>query len=187
MADRTHRTKTSSIAVTLRMNHKATLPGCVLLLVCCGLSGCQALRERTASASKRTKELLTWNDQKETDPNQKPEKMVAIWSESIIYGPDSRPTRGLGGRIYFYNVEHQAVPVTGELTVYAYDDQKNEDKTQPDRKYVISAEQFQEHHSPSELRRLLQHLGALGSGRRGAEIDQPAADLQNHRRTAHRR
>ena len=133
------------------MTTKATVPACVLLLVCFGLSGCQSLRERTAAASQRTKDLLTWNDQKETDPNLKPEKMVAIWSESIIYGPDSRPTRGLGGRLYFYNADHQAVPVTGELAVYAYDDQQQEGKPQPDRKYVISAEQFQEHHSASEF------------------------------------
>ncbi len=122
-----------------------------LLLVLPVMCGCQSMRERTTAISQQTKDLLTWNDQKEPDPALQPAKMVAIWSESIIYGPDSRPTRGLGGRVYFYTADHQAVPATGELIVYAYDDEEGEEKPEPDRKYVITAEEFEEHFSPSEF------------------------------------
>ena len=81
----------------------------------------------------------------------RPAKLVSIWSESVVYGANKQPTRGLGGRIYFYNQNHKVVPADGELVVYAFDDEATEDKDVPRKKYVFSAEQFASHFSESEF------------------------------------
>src|SRR6187402_2845531 len=51
-----------------------------------------------------------------------PATLAAIWTPDILTQPGKPPTRGFGGRLYFYNKENQAIPVEGQLMVYGYDD-----------------------------------------------------------------
>ena len=111
--------------------------------------GCQAT-STTPSGDTHSK----WLPKKKPDPLEearlRPTKMVAIWSESVVFSSTRKPTRGLGGRIYFYNERHQTIPAEGELIVYAFDDnQENEDAAK--RKYIFSPEQFAGHFSQSDF------------------------------------
>lgn len=81
-----------------------------------------------------------------------PKKMAAIWSHAVYTQPGHPPTRGFGGRLYFYNEESEPVPIEGQLVVYGYDDSvKGSPAEVPERKFVFTAEQFTEHFTPSDL------------------------------------
>src|SRR4029453_16552070 len=54
----------------------------------------------------------------------KPVRMAVIWSPALLNKSGKKPTRGFGGRIYFYDAANKAVPVEGQLVVYGYDDSK---------------------------------------------------------------
>ena len=45
-----------------------------------------------------------------------------MWSDAVYTQPGLPPTRGFGGRLYFYDAHDQPVKVEGQLVVYAYDD-----------------------------------------------------------------
>jgi hypothetical protein len=81
-----------------------------------------------------------------------PVKMAVIWSPAVFNQVGQQSTRGLGGRIYFYDAKNQPVPVEGQLVVYAYNDsQPGSDRNVPQRKFAFTPEQFTKHYSPSEL------------------------------------
>lgn len=84
---------------------------------------------------------------------QQPARMAVIWKESSVSPNGEKPTRGFGGRVYFYDSENETVRVDGELTVYAYDDSNTPDGQSrvPDRKYVFRAEDLQRHYSKTGL------------------------------------
>ena len=78
--------------------------------------------------------------------------MIAIWSPDVLAQPGSPPTRGFGGRLYFYNEKNQAVPVEGQLVVYGYDDELAKERNDtPQRKFAFTPEQFTKHYSESDL------------------------------------
>jgi len=92
---------------------------------------------------------------------QRPVRMVVIWTPTTMTQPGKPTTRGLGGRIYFYNDVDEAIPVEGQLMVYAYDDSarkgnashvnSNGGVDEPTRKYAFTAEQFKGHFDPTDL------------------------------------
>jgi hypothetical protein len=72
----------------------------------------------------------------------------------VLSQPGKPPTRGFGGRIFFYNNHAQAIPVKGTLTVYGFDDTHPRPKDaarQPDLKCVFKEEQFEGHFSSTQL------------------------------------
>ena len=124
--------------------------GC-LAACCLALTGCQSVRDRTETLRDSSRDLFTLHKKESLKPGDSAQRMVTVWSESTIYGPNQAPTRGIGGRIFLYNSHHQAVEADGELVVYAYDDGRTEEDVKPDRKYVITSEEFAKHYSPSDL------------------------------------
>jgi hypothetical protein len=83
---------------------------------------------------------------------QVPVKMAVLWSPAMYTAAGKKPTRGFGGRIYFYNAKNETVPVQGQLVVYCFDDtKKNNDHKQPDRRVAFTPEQFTAHHSTTQL------------------------------------
>jgi len=82
---------------------------------------------------------------------QTPAKMAAIWSDTVLYTAAQPPTRGFGGRIYFYDERSDAIKVDGKLIVYVYDDDDPDAGDRPSKRFVFNAEQFAEHYSGSEL------------------------------------
>ncbi len=84
---------------------------------------------------------------------QVPEKLVAFWTDTILYQPNQPPIRGFGGRLMFYGPgSTKPVKVSGELVVYAFDEEgRGPTDVKPDRKYVFPRDQFARHYSDSKL------------------------------------
>jgi hypothetical protein len=86
----------------------------------------------------------------ETDP--RPVKLVATWKDTSLFRGGSSPSRGFGGRLYFYNQENEPIKVDGQLVVYAFEDKPGrDDSAQPDRKFVITPEHFVTHFSAGSV------------------------------------
>lgn len=86
---------------------------------------------------------------------QQPNAIAAIWSPDVLSLPGKPPTRGFGGRIYFYNDRSQAVPVEGELIVHGYrkpaGQRRESQQVAADKTFAFTAEQLTGHFSPSEM------------------------------------
>lgn len=121
---------------------------CVLVPLCLGYSvGCGSLQ-------KNWKEKLPWSPQArlKSSKYESPAQMIAIWSPDILTQPGKPPTRGFGGRLYFYNEKNQTIPVEGQLVVFGYDDTSGpHDQGTPQRKFAFTPEQFTKHYSESDL------------------------------------
>jgi hypothetical protein len=116
-----------------------------LLLVAafCGV-GCKSITPEMPTK-------LPWQTEAEAD-YQSPDRIIAVWSDAIYQQPGKKPTRGFGGRIYFYDREGQVVPVSGKLVVYAYDDSdQSVPSDQPTRKFVFTPEQLTRYYGDSDL------------------------------------
>lgn len=121
----------------------------IFLAACMGIaSGCGGMPKNW------TKGML-WAEkppQLSESKYQAPVKMVALWSPAMYTATGSKPTRGFGGRLYFYNARNEAIPVEGQLVVYGFNDtHKSQDDKQADRRYAYTPEQFSTHFSPTEL------------------------------------
>ncbi len=116
-------------------------------------SGCQSWTSKPGASTPSAKKSSWFKFGKKE--YQTPQSMAVIWKEDTIFVPGKAPTRGFGGRVYFYNEKSQAIPVEGELTVYGYDEsQPNHLKTNPDqadKKFKFTSEQFTQHFSESQL------------------------------------
>ena len=115
--------------------------------------GCESLTGDSA-ASKKKKKDSSWFSFKKKE-YQVPQSMTATWASDVLTLPGKAPTRGFGGRFYFYNEKTQAIPVDGDLMVYAFDDtnkqQATEDLSQANKRFRFTAEQFTTHFSEGEL------------------------------------
>ncbi len=121
----------------------------MLLIIGVGLSsGC-------AGMPKSWSQKMPWGEkpsQISESKYQAPVKIVALWSPAMYNAAGKKPTRGFGGRLYFYNAKNEAIPVQGQLVVYCYDDSnKSQDHKQADRRLAFTPEQFSSHFSPTEL------------------------------------
>lgn len=139
---------------------------CYWSLCCLIVTGCQSLSERTNALRDSSRDLFTRHKKEALKPCDTAARMVVIWSESTSYGANQVATRGIGGRIFLYNANHQAVEADGELVVYAYDDGSDEEKVTGSQvcrhiRRILQALQS------IRSRPLLQHLDSLGrSGQR---------------------
>ncbi len=81
-----------------------------------------------------------------------PVRVAAIWTPDVMVRPGEPPTRGFGGRLYFYNQANKPISVEGQLVVYAYDEAGEDSQREtPDRKFAFTPEQFTNHRSESGL------------------------------------
>jgi len=115
--------------------------------------GCESLTGDSA-ASKKKKKDSSWFSFKKKE-YQVPQSMTATWASDVLTLPGKAPTRGFGGRFYFYNEKTQAIPVDGDLVVYGFDDtnrqQVTEDLSQANKRFRFTAEQFTTHFTEGEL------------------------------------
>lgn len=122
---------------------------CLYLAVIAASCGCETI-DLTPKKWPWTKD-----DKNRKSQYQEPTRMVAIWHDTVRYTAGGQPTRGFGGRLYFYNDHGQAIPVDGQLAVYVYDDTNREGEIEPnrppDRRYAFTKEQFTQHFSKSDL------------------------------------
>src|SRR2546421_5210946 len=81
-----------------------------------------------------------------------PARMAILWSPAVLNQAGEVPTRGFGGRAYFYDSKNQPIAVEGQLVVYAYlNDKPNGESKVPDKKFAFTPEQFTKHFTPTEL------------------------------------
>ena len=109
-------------------------------------SGCTGMTKNLSSA-------MPWGKSQIAEGKyQAPAKLVALWSPAMYNAAGKQPTRGFGGRLYFYNAKNETIPVQGQLVVYCYNDtDKTNDHKQADRRVAFTPEQFSGHFSPTQL------------------------------------
>lgn len=119
-------------------------------MLCC--TGCASLTGESSKGKKKKDSSWSWFSKKEY---QVPQSMNVTWTHDIFTGEGKLPTRGFGGRIYFYNEKSQAIPVEGELTVYGFDDTHRDHSgmsvESADKRFRFTPEQFTKHFSEGQL------------------------------------
>ena len=82
-----------------------------------------------------------------------PNRVVATWTDTVLYQPNQTPMRGFGGRLLFYDGDKsEPIKVEGTLTVYAFDETNRDiNDAKPDRKYIFTKDQLLTHYSKSKL------------------------------------
>lgn len=130
---------------------KATISIAICAMCLALSSGCAAWTDKSKKKDSMWTTMQFWKK-----PYQKPNKLAAIWTHDILTMSGKPPTRGFGGRLYFYNDKSQAIPVDGELHVHGYEEVRigiavQTEKTKADKTFMFTAEQFTEHFSSSDL------------------------------------
>lgn len=110
-----------------------------------GLTGCSPI-----TTGKSAWKKLPWVGEKEPKPYPNPQKMAVTWAPDVIMRTGATPTRGFGGRVFFYDEKTRPVPVDGELAVQAFIPGPD-GKPQVMKRYGFTAEQFTRHYSQSDL------------------------------------
>jgi hypothetical protein len=125
----------------------AHFSGWLAALAVCVLSGCSTVNGGGKSWR------WPWSEPKTTASEYgEPVRMAVIWTPDVLTVAGKPPTRGFGGRIYFYNDLNETVPVDGQLTVFGFDDtDQDQARRIPDRRFAFTPEQFTAHFSSSEL------------------------------------
>ena len=128
-------------------------PAAPFALLCCLTlfgSGCSVFGNKPKSAADQS-----WSISKLWQKDyQKPNTISVIWSPDVLTLTGKPPTRGFGGRVFFYNDRTQAIPVEGDLIVHGYrgDPMLGEsEQVKADKTFRFTAEQLTGHFSPSEL------------------------------------
>ena len=108
------------------------------------LCGCSSFT-KNFDLSKR----IPWMDTDSIVDN--PQRVTVLWTHTILNQQGLRGVRGFGGRLMFHaNPNEKPVRVEGTLTVYAFDETKHT-ATVPERKFLFTPEQFENHYSKTKL------------------------------------
>ncbi len=117
-----------------------------------GPVGCAGLAEKTGDENKPFMERLPFMAKKEEapEPYPNPVKLAATWAPDSLVQTGRTPTRGFGGRVFFYDEKSRPVPVDGTLIVHGFDDtaENPEDRI---KRYEFTPEQFTRHFSQTDL------------------------------------
>ncbi len=117
-----------------------------------GPVGCANMSEKKTNRESSLLDRIPWVGQKEEapEPYPNPVKMAATWAPDSLVQTGRTPTRGFGGRVFFYDEKSRPVPVDGTLIVHGFDDtaEKPEDRV---KRYEFTPEQFTRHFSQTDL------------------------------------
>ena len=94
-----------------------------------------------------------WPWKKEDEPKPLPDRILAVWSDSVLHQKGLPGVRGFGGRVYFYQKDNtDPIEVDGSLAVYVFDaDDTSPATQQPLRKFVFTPDQFASHMSKTSI------------------------------------
>ena len=87
---------------------------------------------------------------KEPKPYPNPVKLAVTWTPDTIMQTGRTPTRGFGGRVFFYDDKSKSVPVEGTLVVHGFDDSAG-NQTSGAKRFEFTPEQFTRHFSQGDL------------------------------------
>jgi hypothetical protein len=124
--------------------------------------GCVSLSEQAKTDPFRDKEKkkaesslldrLPWAGKKteEVVPYPNPVKIAATWTPDTLIQTGRTPTRGFGGRVFFYDEKTRPVPVEGTLIVHGFDDSADTPEKSVKR-FEFTPEQFTRHFAQTDL------------------------------------
>ena len=122
-------------------------------LVLMGSVGCTTM-SRKDDATKKSSFLdkMPWasKDGKEAEPYPKPAKLAVTWTPDTLVQMGRTPTRGFGGRVFFYDEKSKPVPVEGTLMIHGFDDSADRPEDAV-KKFAFTPEQFTRHFSQTDL------------------------------------
>ncbi|SMP58499.1 hypothetical protein SAMN06265222_10655 [Neorhodopirellula lusitana] len=119
------------------------------------LVGCTTFQKDSGStaSSKSFLERMPWSKSDKNaapEPYPNPVKLAAVWSPETLTQAGRVPTRGFGGRVFFYDEKSRPVPVEGTLVVHGFKEDHESEK--PDvKRYEFTPEQFTKHFSSTDL------------------------------------
>lgn len=135
-----------------------TVAGLLVLLPMLLLTGCAAWAPEETTKSKGALETKTtskwklpWSKKDEKPvPYPNPARMAVTWTPDTLVQSGRTPTRGFGGRLFFYDEKTRTVPVEGDLMIHAF--AENPDGSMGEvKRYQFTSEQFTRHFSQSDL------------------------------------
>ena len=117
-----------------------------------GPVGCASMSDKTASNNKSLLDRMPWSSSKNEvpEPYPNPVKLAATWTPDTLVQTGRTPTRGFGGRLFFYDEKSRPVPVDGSLIVHGFDDHADDPKNSVKR-FEFTPEQFTRHFSQTDL------------------------------------
>jgi hypothetical protein len=117
----------------------------LILVIMIGMvcTGCQI-------APKKMPDVWPWDKE---EPKELPDRILAVWSDTVLHQKGMPGIRGFGGRIYFYKKDStDPMEVDGGLAVYVFDaDDLSPASQQPLRKFVFTPDQFASHMSKTSI------------------------------------
>lgn len=126
----------------MQASHRSKLLGLFAWAILTLASGCQF--------TPKAPEFWPWSKTKEPPT---PDRILPVWTDSVLHQPNQPGVRGFGGRIYFYAKDNtEPIEVDGSLAVYVFDaEDLNVSAQQPLRKFVYTADQFKTHMSKTSI------------------------------------
>ena len=123
-----------------------------------------------------------WPFNREDKPG-KPDKIIALWSDTVLTQTGQPPIRGFGGRLMFYEgKKEEPIKVEGTLVVYAFDETDRDAEQHPARPQVcLHAATIAAPLQQIEDRPFLQRVAAVGRGGRRAERNHAHRPLPTER------
>jgi hypothetical protein len=105
----------------------------------------------SAAPKKSLLDRMPWaKKDKAPEPYPNPAKLAAVWSTESLTQVGRVPTRGFGGRIFFYDEKSQPVPVDGTLVIHGFDEKAKDPKAGVKR-FEFTPEQLTSHFSQSDV------------------------------------
>ena len=92
-------------------------------------TGCTSMKSRFDKLPKMASLTESASSSTDSPSNQRgdlpefktPQRMLAIWKDSVRTEAGKPPMRGFGGRIYLYGANGEPVRAQGDLVVYGFD------------------------------------------------------------------
>ncbi len=126
--------------------------GCTLVVSTTILTaGCSGFPGKGLPSKGDISRKMPWSkDKGKPKPYPNPARMASTWTPDTLMQTGRTPTRGFGGRLFFYDEKTKAVAVDGELTVHAF--AENADGSQGEiKRYHFTPEQFTNHFSQTDI------------------------------------
>lgn len=139
-----------SVKSRARNASRVTLGACLVSLTLS--TGCASMTQSESAAPKKSLlERMPWaNKDKVPEPYPNPAKLAAVWSTESLTQVGRVPTRGFGGRIFFYDEKTKSVPVDGTLVIHGFDEKADDPKAAVKR-FEFTPEQLTSHFSQSDV------------------------------------
>lgn len=83
-------------------------------------------------------------------PYPGPVKLASTWTPDVLIQTGRTPTRGFGGRLFFFDEKTKAVPVEGTLTIHGFEAGEDGSDSQI-KPFKFTPEQFTKHYSQSDF------------------------------------